>query len=110
MEDMAISDHTKTRLIFMGKKVHLPVMEKLPWGLAAGKEATPLLLRQSAARSKKRALGAQGMPRRRGGASHIYRKSQLGARAEDLGIGFSLVRSLLGLLELTVQEVWDTEA
>ena len=77
-----------------------------------GNSTEVMLLRQSGARSassEKRALGVQGMPWHRGGTSQIHRKPQLGAKVEGLRIGFSLVRSLLGLLQLRVQGVWDTE-
>lgn len=70
-----------------------------------GNSSEVMLLRQSgagSAGSEKRALGVQGLPWHRGGTSQIH-------RVEDLGIGFSLVRSLLGLLQLRVQGVWDTE-
>lgn len=34
---------------------------------------------------------------------------QLGARMEDLGIGFILVRPFLCLLQLRAQRIWDME-
>lgn len=34
---------------------------------------------------------------------------QLGARMEDLDIGFSLLRPLLCLLQLRTQRIWDME-
>lgn len=36
-------------------------------------------------------------------------RPQMAARMEDLGIGFSLVRPLLCLLQLQAQGVWDRE-
>lgn len=72
-----------------------------------GNSSEVMLWRQSgagSAGSEKRALGVQGLLWHRGGTSQIHRKPQLGARVEDLGIGFSLVRSLLGLLQLRCKE------
>lgn len=74
-----------------------------------GNSTEVMLLGAGSAGREKTALEAQGMPRHRSGPSQIHRKPQLGAMMEDLGIGFSLVRSSLGLLQLRVQGVLDTE-